>query len=199
MNEEKQTHLCDIVSDVISPPSRQRTCLAALKLQSRRAEECAGEAEADGRDEGGKKKQTQEGKRKRRNERQERRITGSGGAGRGRGTAVRIEQVCRGEIRVLQVSLQDCYIDLRGSKTKRCAESFITGSRRVDIISNAVVALYYEAIIPNTCRHAHAHTRYIVEYNEALCFTLQPPHHPNTHTHTKVFPLFFSFCLLLNK
>lgn len=111
---------------------------------------------------GGKKEQTQEGKRKRRNEKQERRINGSGETGRGRGTAVRIEQVCRGEIRVLQVSLQDCYIDLKGSKTKRCAESFITGSRRVDIISNAVLALYYKAIIPNTCRRAHAHTHYIV-------------------------------------
>lgn len=73
----------------------------------------------------------------------------------GRGAAVRIEQVCRGEIRELQVSLQDCYIDLRGSKTKRCAESFITASRRVNMVSNTACALYYEAIIPNTCPHTH--------------------------------------------
>lgn len=66
--------------------------------------------------------------------------------------AARIEQVCKGEIRVLQVSLQDWYIDLRESKTKRCGESFITGSRVVNIISNAALSLYYEAIIPNTCQ-----------------------------------------------
>lgn len=76
-----------------------------------------------------------------------------GGVGGGeRREAARIEQVCKGEIRVLQVSLQDWYIDLRESKTKRCGESFITGSRVVNIISNAALSLYYEAIIPNTCQ-----------------------------------------------
>lgn len=34
----------------------------------------------------------------------------------------RIEQVCREEIRVLQVSLQDWYIDLRERERQRCAE-----------------------------------------------------------------------------
>lgn len=77
---------------------------------------------------------------------------GAGGGGGERREAARIEQVCKGEIRVLQVSLQDWYIDLRESKTKRCGESFITGSRVVNIISNAALSLYYEAIIPNTCQ-----------------------------------------------
>lgn len=47
--------------------------------------------------------------------------------GRREREAARIEQVCKEEIRVLQVSLQDWYIDLRESKTKRCGESFNTG------------------------------------------------------------------------
>lgn len=53
---------------------------------------------------------------------------GGGNGGREWREVARIEQVCKGEIRVLQVSLQDWYIDLRESKTKRCGESFITGS-----------------------------------------------------------------------
>lgn len=47
--------------------------------------------------------------------------------GEERREAARIEQVCKGEIRVLQVSLQDWYTDLRERKTKRCGETFSTG------------------------------------------------------------------------
>lgn len=107
-----------------------------------------------------------EGSEKPRGEEEEEWSRVSGGWGGAEG--MRIEQVCRGEIRVLQVSLQDGYIDLRGSKTKRCAGSFITGSRRVNIVSNAACALHYEAIIPNTCPDTHTHTHSISEYNEVL-------------------------------
>lgn len=48
----------------------------------------------------------------------------------GRREVARIEQVCREEIRVLQVSLQDWYIDLRERERQRGVEreSFITGN-----------------------------------------------------------------------
>lgn len=60
--------------------------------------------------------QSREGERTRR-EGKERREKWRGGEERRE--VARIEQVCRGEIRVLQVSLQDWYIDLRESKRDR--------------------------------------------------------------------------------
>lgn len=57
---------------------------------------------------------------------------GERGGGEERREAARIEQVCKEEIRVLQVSLQDWYTDLRERKTKRCGESFSTGELRLE-------------------------------------------------------------------
>lgn len=76
---------------------------------------------------------------------------GERSGGEERREAARIEQVCKEEIRVLQVSLQDWYIDLRESKTKRCGVSFSTANCVLNIISNAALLLYYKAIITNTC------------------------------------------------
>lgn len=52
---------------------------------------------------------------------------GERGGGEERREAARIEQVCKEEIRALQVSLQDWYTDLRERKTKGCGESFRAG------------------------------------------------------------------------